>query len=51
MAKNQNTFAKRRREVEKKQKAEAKRERRRKKNEQVEEPAVSQVSSPEDEQE
>ena len=39
MAKNQNTFAKRRREMEKKQKAEEKRERRRnKKKEDVEQP-------------
>ena len=38
MARDQNTFAKRRREMEKKRKAEAKRERRRKKKEQIENP-------------
>jgi len=41
MAKDQNTFAKRRREMEKKRKAEAKRERRRKKKEQVDDPTVA----------
>jgi hypothetical protein len=38
MAKDQNTFAKRRREMEKKRKAEEKRERRRKKKEQADAP-------------
>ncbi len=38
MAKDQNTFAKRQREMEKKRKAEEKRERRRKKKEQVDDP-------------
>ena len=38
MAKDQNTFAKRRREMDKKRKAEAKRERRRRKKEQGDEP-------------
>ena len=49
MAKNQNTFAKRRREIEKKRKAEEKRARRRKKKQQVEGPVASQVPSREDE--
>ena len=39
MARDQNTFAKRQREMEKKRKAEEKRERRRKKKEQADEPA------------
>ena len=38
MARDQNTFAKRRREMEKKRKAEEKRERRRKKKEQPDDP-------------
>ncbi len=40
MAKDQNTFAKRQREMEKKRKAEAKLQRRRKKKEQVDEPGA-----------
>lgn len=39
MARDQNTFAKRRREMEKKRKAEEKRERRKKRKEQANEPA------------
>jgi len=39
MAKNQNTFEKRRREIEKKQKAEEKRKRRQKKKQNADEPA------------
>ena len=39
MARDQNTYAKRRREMEKKRKAEEKRERRRQKKEQANEPA------------
>jgi len=46
MARDQNTFAKRRREMEKKRKAEEKRERRRKRKEQVDEPveAVTEIA-------
>ena len=44
MAKGQNTFAKRRRELEKKRKAEAKRERRRRKKEQLDEPTEGEAS-------
>lgn len=51
MAKNQNTFAKRRREMEKKRKAEEKRERRKKrKEEQVDELVVPAIPEVEDEQ-
>lgn len=49
MAKNQNTFAKRRREMEKKRKAEAKRERRRKRKEQVDQPIEAAVDDAPDE--
>jgi predicted phosphoribosyltransferase len=44
MAKNQNTFEKRRREVEKKRKAEEKRERRRKRKVEVDDPTDNEVS-------
>jgi hypothetical protein len=50
MAKNQNTFAKRSREMQKKRKAEEKRARRRRKNEQADQPAVPEIASPDDEQ-
>ncbi len=46
MAKDQNTFAKRRREMEKKRKAEEKRERRRKKKEQVDDLSEGVATNP-----
>lgn len=48
MAKNQNTFEKRRREIEKKHKAELKRRRRREKKEQPDEPEPAVDDTPED---
>lgn len=48
MSKNQNTFAKRRREIEKKRKAEEKRERRRQKKEQGDGPVTPEILSPSD---
>ncbi|MEX2318017.1 MAG: hypothetical protein WD669_12745 [Pirellulales bacterium] len=47
MAKNQNTFEKRRREVEKKQRAEEKRKNRQKKKDYANEPAYRTASPPE----
>ena len=48
MAKNQNTFEKRRREIEKKQRAEDKRKRRQKKKEYGNEPAAPEIRAADD---